>query len=79
MASKIMVPKHRSPSTPGDLIREYLADPELCLTQGELANRPAARLPGSALWGIAGKRSAKGRSWPAFALNSWPQTRRMTS
>jgi antitoxin HigA-1 len=39
MARKIMVPKHRHPSTPGDLIREYLVDPDLCLTQGELANR----------------------------------------
>ncbi|MBV8151947.1 MAG: HigA family addiction module antidote protein [Candidatus Eremiobacteraeota bacterium] len=34
-----MVPQRRRPSTPGDLIREYLEDAELHLTQGELANR----------------------------------------
>jgi addiction module HigA family antidote len=39
MARSIAVPKHRRPSTPGDLIREFLDDPELRLTQGELAVR----------------------------------------
>ncbi|MGH7660984.1 MAG: HigA family addiction module antitoxin [Vulcanimicrobiaceae bacterium] len=39
MAREIMVPKHRRPSAPGDLIREYLEDPELHLTQGDLAKR----------------------------------------
>jgi len=39
MARIIVVPKHRRPSTPGDLIREYLDDPGLGLTQGELAAR----------------------------------------
>jgi addiction module HigA family antidote len=39
MARNIAVPNHRRPSTPGDLIREYLEDPELQLTQGELAAR----------------------------------------
>ena len=36
---RIMVPTHRRPSTPGDFIREYLADEELRLNQGNLAKR----------------------------------------
>ena len=39
MAREIMVPTHRRPVTPGDFLREYLDDPELRLTQGELAKR----------------------------------------
>ncbi len=39
MARAIMVPEHRRPSRPGDLIRNYLSDPELRLTQGDLAKR----------------------------------------
>ena len=39
MAREIMVPTHRRPSTPGDLIREYLDDEELDLNQGDLAKR----------------------------------------
>jgi len=39
MAREIMVPTHRRPSTPGDLIREYVDDEELDLNQGDLAKR----------------------------------------
>jgi addiction module HigA family antidote len=39
MARNIAVPKFRRPSTPGDLIREYLNDSDLRLTQGQLAAR----------------------------------------
>jgi len=39
MAREIMVPKERRPSTPGDLVREYVTDPELRLNQGILAKR----------------------------------------
>ena len=39
MVREIMVPTHRRPSTPGDLVREYLADGELALNQGDLARR----------------------------------------
>ena len=39
MAREIMVPTHRRPSTPGDLIREYLDDEQLDLNQGDLAKR----------------------------------------
>jgi addiction module HigA family antidote len=34
-----MIPKHRRPSTPGDLLRDYLDDPDVHLTQGALAER----------------------------------------
>ncbi len=39
MTREIMVPTHRRPTLPGEFIREYLQDPELHLTQGDLANR----------------------------------------
>lgn len=39
MTRKIMVPRQRRPSTPGDFIREYLNDEDLNLSQGALAKR----------------------------------------
>ncbi len=39
MAREIAVPTHRRPSAPGELVRDYLDDTELQLTQGALANR----------------------------------------
>jgi addiction module HigA family antidote len=39
MAREIVVPMHRRPSTPGQLVRAYLDDAELVITQGVLADR----------------------------------------
>lgn len=39
MARKILVPTRRRPATPGEFIREYLEDEDMCLTQGALAQR----------------------------------------
>ena len=39
MGRDVMVPAHRRPSPPGELIRDYVDDPELDLTQGVLADR----------------------------------------
>jgi addiction module HigA family antidote len=41
MGTKVMnieIPRHRRPSTPGDMIREYLDDEELDFTQQQLAD-----------------------------------------